>query len=175
MAPNPRRIDERLERLYGELPKLECAGHCSDCCGPIDMSLRERERMERAAGHPIGCNGITCNMLAEGRCSVYSLRPMICRLWGLVPSMRCHYGCRPEGGLLSDAEGATFLARAMEIGGAVTSSDEAIAVALRELREGLSREEFRRAIEQAFALAKVQPARLDKRSQRTIFHREGAT
>lgn len=53
----------------------------------------------------------------EGRCSVYDVRPMVCRLWGLVPSMRCPYGCKPEGGYLSEREGMRMLLEANAIGG----------------------------------------------------------
>ena len=33
-----------------------------------------------------------------GTCRVYALRPMICRLWGMVdhPAMRCSFGCVPD-------------------------------------------------------------------------------
>lgn len=53
----------------------------------------------------------------EHRCSVYEIRPMICRLWGLVRGMPCPYGCRPEGGLLPDEEGQRLLREAERIGG----------------------------------------------------------
>ena len=56
-------------------------------------------------------------LTADRRCAVYEVRPMICRLWGLVERMPCPFGCRPEGGLLSDEEGARLLREANRIGG----------------------------------------------------------
>jgi hypothetical protein len=44
-----------------------------------------------------------------GRCTVYEVRPMLCRLWGAVEGMRCDRGCLPVGGLLSDVEGGRLL------------------------------------------------------------------
>ena len=34
-----------LEALYSELPSLECRGLCWHSCGPVDMSITERERI----------------------------------------------------------------------------------------------------------------------------------
>lgn len=117
--PNHRRQDRELDALYETLPKLECQGFCHDSCGPIEMSVREQARIVERARKPITCGkGASCSMLTEDRrCSVYEIRPMVCRLWGLVRSMACPYGCRPEGGLLSDAEGMRLLTEAMRLGG----------------------------------------------------------
>lgn len=119
--PNNRRQDRELDALYATLPRLDCRGWCSDSCGPIATSMRERVRIEQHARRAITAEdpGPTCSMLtAEGRCGVYEIRPMICRLWGLVQRMPCPFGCRPEGGLLPDEEGARLLAEADRIGGA---------------------------------------------------------
>jgi hypothetical protein len=117
--PNPRKQDRELDALYATLPKLTCQGYCHDSCGPIDMSLRERQRIVQRARKPVECpRGALCSMLDEQRrCSVYEIRPMVCRLWGLVRSMPCQYGCRPDGGLLSDAEGVRLLVQSERLGG----------------------------------------------------------
>lgn len=119
--PNPRAQDRQLDELYARLPKLECQGHCHDSCGPIDMSVRERARIVERARKPITCGpGAGCSMLtADRRCSVYDIRPMICRLWGLVEGLRCPYGCRPDGGLLPNQDGLLLLHEANRIGGEV--------------------------------------------------------
>lgn len=31
-----------------------------------------------------------------GKCTVYTVRPFICRLWGTTPTLRCPEGCEPE-------------------------------------------------------------------------------
>jgi hypothetical protein len=108
-----------VDALYATLPEMKCQGLCSDSCGPVGMSIRERARIIERARKPITCGAYaSCSLLTDDRkCSVYDIRPMICRLWGLVASMPCPYGCRPEGGLLPDSEGARLLVAADGIGG----------------------------------------------------------
>lgn len=129
MAPNPRLVAARLDALYAQLPRLDCQGLCADSCGPIPAGLAEQQRMERRAGVALGTTdhralvdgtlecGLECTMLRDGRCTAYDVRPMICRLWGVAEPMRCPYGCRPDGGLLSLEEGYAFLAEAYDIAG----------------------------------------------------------
>jgi hypothetical protein len=122
MAPNPRRVRARIADLYDKLPVIECRGHCADACTAIEMSVRERLDLEGAIGQPCGVDGAgKCNALVNGRCSAYALRPFICRMWGVVESMPCPYGCKPAGGLMPDAEAFALLADAMAIGGAPPS------------------------------------------------------
>jgi hypothetical protein len=45
-----------------------------------------------------------------GRCSIYEDRPTICRLWGVVESMPCPWGCRPDR-YLTDEQGHALLAQ----------------------------------------------------------------
>lgn len=123
MAPNPRRQRAKLNDLYDRLPAVQCKGLCVDSCGPIDMSVRERQDIEAAAGHSCrtGEDGL-CNMLGDdGRCTVYDLRPMICRMWGAVESMPCMFGCVPEGGLMPDDEAYPLIAASLEAGGKGTN------------------------------------------------------
>jgi Fe-S-cluster containining protein len=51
-----------------------------------------------------------------GRCSVYADRPLLCRIWGVVESLPCQWGCRPAR-VLTDAEGYGLLARAADVDG----------------------------------------------------------
>ena len=115
---------DELDALYAELPELDCLGACWDSCGRITMTSQEHQRTEaagvaipegRLSDPPSVCPALT--MLHQ--CSVYPARPMICRLWGLVESMRCNYGCLPKDGrsLLSDAETYEYLARAHDAAG----------------------------------------------------------
>jgi Fe-S-cluster containining protein len=115
-------VTAQLDALYAELPSIECRGKCWDSCGPILMTRPEQARIAAAGvdvspstwrDGPMICPALT--MLR--RCAVYEARPMICRLWGLAESMPCNFGCRPEGGLLSDRVAYEYLARAHEIAG----------------------------------------------------------
>lgn len=106
-----------LDALYAELPELKCKGLCAESCGPIGMSRVEWQRTCRARGAELKATAadLTCPLLEETRCSVYEVRPMLCRLWGLVEGMECPWLCRPERYLTSE-EGYEFLARAGELG-----------------------------------------------------------
>lgn len=112
MAPNPRRIDAAIEALYAELPGIACRGLCAVSCGPAPMTHRERERLEHAAGAPVvaATPEMNCSLLVDGECSMYALRPLICRLWGVVEGMRCPFGCVPVR-MLSDVEARELIDR----------------------------------------------------------------
>ncbi len=111
MTPEER--DARLAAIYARIPKMKCKGLCQACCGPIGMSQAEMDRIQEQVGSRVqptdlgqsgvGLNHPTCPLLVNGRCSVYEVRPVICRVWGVVKSMRCPHGCRPNR-WLSDAE-----------------------------------------------------------------------
>jgi hypothetical protein len=119
IGPKPRSGDKKkrldLEELYAELPALECKGLCAESCGPISMSRVEWQRVCRARGAELKASSLMCPLLEHECCSVYEVRPMLCRLWGLVESMKCPWGCVPER-YLTDVEGYEFMERAAEIG-----------------------------------------------------------
>jgi hypothetical protein len=125
MAPNPRRLDARLDALYERIPTLPCKGICFDSCGPIAMSNRERARIETGlrSVHVVQRNGVSaCSMLDQhGRCSCYDIRPAICRLWGVAEGMECPYGCKPER-YLTRTEAMMILGEALTIGGGSTET-----------------------------------------------------
>lgn len=138
---NHRRQDRELDALYATLPRLDCRGWCSASCGPIATSARERARIEERERRALTAEdpGPHCSMLTETqRCRVYEIRPMICRLWGLVKGMPCPYGCRPDGGLLPDSEGKRLLLEAERIGG---RDEEGLARLVKDLLPLLSGED----------------------------------
>lgn len=108
-----------LDALYADLPKIACKGLCQECCGPIVMSRIEWERIIKRLGYTPGGydDSLTCPMLDQkrGTCKVYTIRPMICRIWGLVKALTCPHGCEPER-WLTDEEARRFLKRAGSIG-----------------------------------------------------------
>ena len=105
-----------IERVYDCVPKMKCKGLCKDSCGPIAMTRGEAQRIEEAIDGPIGkidCH-LTCPLLTEdGKCSVYAIRPLICRLWGIAKEMPCPFGCEPERRIERE-EGAALM-RAAEL------------------------------------------------------------
>jgi uncharacterized protein len=93
-----------LALIYASVPRIRCAGKCQASCGPIDAGPAEKRAFESVTGKPfpnkfivLGTRDATCPLLnVIGQCSVYPNRPLICRLWGVVDGMPCHWGCVPE-------------------------------------------------------------------------------
>lgn len=100
-----------LDALYAELPTIQCRGRCADACGPIQMSRVEWARMIDARGKRKATT-IMCPYLEKERCIAYRVRPMICRLWGVVESLKCPWGCEPSPRYLTHTEGHDFILRA---------------------------------------------------------------
>lgn len=114
-----------LDAVYAEMPGIACQQKCRECCSLILMSRSEDRRIREATGRPFpeaNMETLECGWLTEdGRCSHYQLRPGICRLWGVVESMRCPFGCEilpAQTGYfsthvraLTEAEGHRFLLR----------------------------------------------------------------
>lgn len=101
----PRRISlpmadvRAIDLVYESLPHIQCKGLCQGACGPIGMTQLEHDRIVKRFGSApkmleprMQCSKLT----AQGRCEVYSLRPTICRLYGLVRRMECPHGCVPD-------------------------------------------------------------------------------
>ena len=108
---------EKLEKIYRKLPKLKCKGLCTASCSLIKLSPLERKIITQKVGDDPFIRDeqfldyISKHSPEEGKCSVYSIRPLICRLWGLVKKMACPFGCVPER-WLTDDEAAKYLTKA---------------------------------------------------------------
>lgn len=118
----PPRKDRAIEEIYAEIPAMKsCSGKCATACGPIAMFAEEWKRVLAARGgraprmRPGG--SLTCPMLSPtGWCTVYSVRPYICRLWGTTKALRCPEGCEPERWLTTGEARDIFL-RLREVAG----------------------------------------------------------
>jgi Fe-S-cluster containining protein len=111
--------------LYAELPTIDCQRQCFDSCGPIWMSRVEWQRIVKRVGRePRGGPDLVCPMLRDRACTVYSIRPLICRLWGVCEGLECPWGCQPEPRYLSKAEAYDFVFRA-ELASARTDQERA--------------------------------------------------
>ncbi|SEF34466.1 Putative zinc-or iron-chelating domain-containing protein [Amycolatopsis pretoriensis] len=107
-----------LEDLYEQVPAIECKGLCHDSCTSIDASELERERLAaRGVTLPVHMSYERLQaLIATGKtprcpalsplntCSVYDVRPLICRVFGVVRDrsdlirggLRCEHGCIPD-------------------------------------------------------------------------------
>lgn len=88
---------ERLNALYKQIPTVECKGLCTIACANIHVTELEEHRLRVHAHQKLKTlpNGV-CQFLKNDRCSIYSLRPMICRIWGVIRSLSCMHGCVPQ-------------------------------------------------------------------------------
>jgi hypothetical protein len=115
--------EAELQELYDQLPALVCQGLCAESCGPIGASRLEVARVREVAGVDVTRvqPDLTCPALSTtfgaGRCTAYDVRPMLCRLWGVVESMPCPHGCVPQGGHLTEARGHELLTASLRAGG----------------------------------------------------------
>lgn len=100
-----------LADLYGSLPTVECRKLCQASCRDMPVVVAERDRLSL----PLVMDECP-KLTADGACSVYDDRPLMCRLWGVVENMRCPHGCEPSR-VLSLAEAREFLVEAERIGG----------------------------------------------------------
>jgi Fe-S-cluster containining protein len=111
---------EKLDALYATLPTVECLKKCAANCGPIRTSRIEVQRVEEKKGFVASRNlgdsvfwqptprTLDCQFLMPtlGTCSIYLIRPAICRLFGVVdnPKLRCSFGCQPVPRYLTNEE-----------------------------------------------------------------------
>lgn len=114
-----------IRDLYARIPAIACKRKCQDyCVAVVDdgaLSRWERDRIVTFHGAKPPRPNHRCGYLDEvGRCSVYAMRPFICRMWGVLdaPGMRCEFGCKPER-YLSAEEGRALADEVYALGGGV--------------------------------------------------------
>ncbi|MBI1887166.1 MAG: YkgJ family cysteine cluster protein [Nitrosomonadales bacterium] len=121
----------KIDALLSGLPTFQCKEGCYDCCGPVQLSRLEYIRCIHASGRTAKDvkrqmqnnlkQGIyTCPLLdvETKQCAVYSVRPAICRLFGVVKGeLLCPHGYAPESAaLLSDEQARAILREVEELG-----------------------------------------------------------
>jgi hypothetical protein len=106
-----------LEEIWRKIPSMECEEGCTECCfwpsrTPLEEErvrewLEERGRKEKWGGlgggrwggqpPPGGGGGAErCPYAEGGRCSLWPVRFLPCRLFGVVETVRCPKGRGPE-------------------------------------------------------------------------------
>jgi uncharacterized protein len=106
----------KLEALYKRIPSIECKGLCHQSCTFIPASSIEIKRVkERLHSNIFKISSRAmelkttgeipfCKALKEKRCSIYHIRPAICRLYGVAEGLECQFGCKPQDKLLTRQE-----------------------------------------------------------------------
>lgn len=126
----PVEVPAEVKAIWDRVPKMkDCQGKCHTSCGPTPASRSEHDLIDVAAGKEAlrtidgQLGAMTCALLTDdGKCSVYGLRPLMCRVWGTSHSLPCVYGCEPEF-YLTDAEVFTMLVEMTALTGDAPGSE----------------------------------------------------
>jgi len=74
---------------------MRCDSGCGRCCGPAPVTKAELKTIQayvaRRGITPVS-QGLTCPLYLNGECSVYQVRPLICRAFGHVDKLQCVKG-----------------------------------------------------------------------------------
>lgn len=101
---------KKLNAIYAKIPGIECKGLCHPSCTIVPAAKIEIKRTKSRMGgknpfNPVialkhlqdGANKIpSCGALKDNKCSIYTARPAICRLYGVAEGLECHFGCVPK-------------------------------------------------------------------------------
>lgn len=95
-----------LQAIYDQVPKVYCKGLCTKTCTIAPCSAAERGQYAAKGLQPpqLDKSSKRCSYLIGGRCRIYSDRPLICRLYGATPQLKCIHGCKVEGGRIPDSK-----------------------------------------------------------------------
>ena len=102
-------IDE-LNKIYSKVPDAEC-DRCGDCCGPVGFTVLEEKNIEkyleengidvfscvvgRTKGSVYVFNTNTrCPFLKDNECIIYPVRPIVCRLFGVIRGRERELPCK---------------------------------------------------------------------------------
>jgi len=97
----PKEIKNRLNEIYSQIPNFNCK-HCHDCEGPIiwfkpeEINIRcylkeHNMRYIQWTKEQFKKNRKKCPYLKNDRCSIYPVRPIVCRLQGTIKDLPCKY------------------------------------------------------------------------------------
>jgi hypothetical protein len=105
-----------LEDVWAAIPRIDCRKRCAGSCTVIPLHRVELVKLRTRApkvetrvfnGAPeVSVLAITpdgdCPLLLFNQCTVYEVRPLICRLYGVAAGMPCVHGCKPARALERD-------------------------------------------------------------------------
>ena len=77
------------------LPPMRCDDGCGECCGPVPVTKEElaavKRYIEREKVPAVDRGALTCPFF-DGKCTIYPVRPFICRAFGHSPRLVCPKG-----------------------------------------------------------------------------------
>jgi uncharacterized protein len=120
----------RIDAILSTIPAFKCKEGCADCCGPVQLSRLEYHRCVKASGRTaddvrrqmeknIKKKIYQCPLVNQKThcCTVYDVRPAICRIFGTTRGLPCPHGYAPEAAqMLSDERAREILALVDQLG-----------------------------------------------------------
>lgn len=119
-------LPKSLRRIYREVPDVHCKGLCQDACTAPPAQGIELRQIFRFVGteEREALPGRRCPYLSvEGRCGVYEVRPLVCRLFGAVEKMVCPHGCAPDKGFMNRRKEHELMMRLLDLDPEVRNLD----------------------------------------------------
>jgi len=94
-------IKNRLNRIYSKIPEYDCK-HCHECTSPIFWFYPEEVNIRNYliknnmgyltySTEEFQKNNMQCPYLKNNRCSIYPVRPIVCRLQANIIELPCKY------------------------------------------------------------------------------------
>lgn len=114
---------KKLLAIYSKIPSIACKGLCHETCTIAPSAKIEIRRAKEAyagvklfsqsdvmnkMGNVLESEIPVCKMLKGGRCTIYRVRPAICRMYGVAKGLECMFGCVPDRCLSRDEANAIF-------------------------------------------------------------------
>ncbi|MDG6218225.1 MAG: YkgJ family cysteine cluster protein [Candidatus Thermoplasmatota archaeon] len=92
-------VVRRLNKIYEQIPSFECK-HCHKCSNPIlwfkpeEINIRKYLKKNHLtyltfSDEEFKENQMRCPYLQKNRCSIYPVRPIVCRLQGTIKELHC--------------------------------------------------------------------------------------
>jgi Fe-S-cluster containining protein len=80
-----------------KIPEHKSCKNCGSCCGPVIINEKEQKDIiffvqKNKPRFNKNASFIDCKFRVDNRCSIYSVRPTVCRLMGVTIGMTCEYG-----------------------------------------------------------------------------------
>ena len=126
-------MNPELQAIYDQVPEIACERKCAPACSMIPIHPLERIEIAKYTGRKVKvCDtnwgmtyknflvmkaktgSVVCRYFRRNKCSIYPVRPLICRFYGVTEGLRCPFGCEQEG-MLTDKEAHELIKQLNEI------------------------------------------------------------
>jgi len=134
-----------LNTIYSEVPAFECKPDCSACCGPVQWSLIEEVNIQRYLNQKhmkmrikklVSLDDPICPYVnAEHKCDIYPVRPLLCRVFGVLNNFRLVCPFMPAKQTLPDEKWKEWQSRIHKLDEQVPKSVKDRAMRRREKNE----------------------------------------